>query len=74
MCRFEYPAEGLTRYIHPDSGVLLIKALEISQAHRLKLIDAQVDVLKDRQGNSSRLEVAALRQMTHSSVIKRPGH
>ena len=51
-------AQGLPRNAHFFSGISLIEVFDVSQAHRLKLIERQSDLVQKAHRHALRLEVA----------------
>ena len=51
-------AQGLPRNAHFFNGISLIKVFDVSQAHRLKLIERQSNLVQKAHRHALRLEVA----------------
>ena len=74
MRGFEDPAKRLARNVHLLGGLLLVEALEVCQADRLKLIHCEVDVLEDGKGDSPGLIEGHLWQVCHAPALSSSGH
>lgn len=74
MGQFQYSAEGLSGHIHPFGGIFLIEGFEIGQTNCLELIDRQTDVLQDRERDTPRFVIGALRQLSNASEVSWSRH
>ena len=74
VCRFEDSAEGLSGDVHFFGGLLLIEALEVSEANCLKLIHGQGDMLQEGKRDASWFVEGGLRQVAYASAMSWSGH
>ena len=71
---FKDSAERLSRDFHLLGGLLLVEALKVCQADRLKLIHREVDVLEDGKGDSPGLIEGHWWQVCHAPALPWSGH
>jgi SAM-dependent methyltransferase len=72
--RFDDAAESRARDPHASGGLLVVQALEISQAQRLELVEGHDDLLETAQGNPGGLEHRRARAAADVALAEWPWH